>query len=639
MTFSFFFGSRSGKTRSLFELLCRTFGIYFSLDAGNGSRNLGSQDMDISIRDLGQYLTANYPVKNTLIALKFTRAMLLGRLFILNKLLDFYNQDVNRNFTPKQWLLMQLLPTRITELEDFWTTISRIFRKLKLEDQDELINTFTAKFKTLTSQEKLPIVIDESQIAINTYKEIFSSPQTEGQLRPFFSILLRAVLELTTWNFLCLVLSGTGMSFDDINIYSASAIAKSGGITYKDFFSIHDGFYECNEMSKFIRRFLPLNDELIRATFNIFQGRRRFIVQFLENAILDKSSMSQTDVNKIVKNWQNKAIEFIIETFMKSCFPFLCKKKHAWDKVKDIAILSLFSHYTKLVRGSGVSEMVQYGFAQLCELKGLADLNTLKKDAITVRIAEPIPILAFREYIKENPDEFETQLYRNLCSVHYNASCAGFLFEPCLTIPLAELFNSKSCKEHVLFTGIKDIDKLDSLLSCKVTIRNFDDRNLSIFSSNGTMKKGFNLPAFLNNPTTAFFMPEKEAGPDLVCIVEFHTPDGIIEIPVFLQAKLVKDPPKGSPEGTTDPNHFYPHGEKRSKSKEELKNEVLDCLKSKYCKAHELSWIRFLVVFPAEAKAESQYIIDRPRRTVDSYYNYSQGIESPLLKFLIICRS
>jgi len=122
----------------------------------------------------------------------------------------------------------------------------------------------------------------------------------------------------------------------------------------------------------------------------------------------------------------------------------------------------------------------------------------------------------------------------------------------------------------------------------------------------------------------------------LVCIVEFHTPDGIIEIPVFLQAKLVKNPPKGTPESTTDPHHFYPHGEERTKLKEELRDEVLNCLKSKYCKAHELSWIRFLVTFPAEAKAESKYIIhDRPKRTVASYFNYSKGIESPLLSFLL----
>ncbi|PKY18779.1 hypothetical protein RhiirB3_115649 [Rhizophagus irregularis] len=130
------------------------------------------------------------------------------------------------------------------------------------------------------------------------------------------------------------------------------------------------------------------------------------------------------------------------------------------------------------------------------------------------------------------------------------------------------------------------------------------------------MKDGFNLPAFLNNPTTAFFMPEKEAGPDLVCIVEFHTPNGIVEVPLFLQAKLVKDPP-GDTGGTTDPYHFYSHGNKRTELKEKLRGEMLDCLESKYCKAHELSWIRFLVVFPAETK----------QRTVASYYNYSKANE------------
>ncbi|RGB42150.1 hypothetical protein C1646_662484 [Rhizophagus diaphanus] len=138
------------------------------------------------------------------------------------------------------------------------------------------------------------------------------------------------------------------------------------------------------------------------------------------------------------------------------------------------------------------------------------------------------------------------------------------------------------------------------------------------------------LPAFLNNPTTAFFIPEKEAGPDLVCIVEFHTSNGIVEVPLFLQTKLVKDPSSDTG-GTTDPHHFYSHGDKRTELKEKLRSEVLDCLESKYCKAHELLWIRFLVVFPAETKAKSKYIThdeeSRPHRTVASYYNYSKANE------------
>src|SRR5213078_555395 len=146
-----------------------------------------------------------------------------------------------------------------------------------------------------------------------------------------------------------------------------------------------------------------------------------------------------------------------------TCFPSLRKKDKAWNKVQDIMILSMFSRDTKLLKGGGVSEMVQYGFAQLRSFKRLASLNTLRKDAITIQIAEPIPILAFREYMRTHPDEFETQLYQNLSSIDYNASCAGFLFEPCLTIPLVELFNTKSCKEHDLFTNIENIDKLNLL--------------------------------------------------------------------------------------------------------------------------------------------------------------------------------
>lgn len=108
-----------------------------------------------------------------------------------------------------------------------------------------------------------------------------------------------------------------------------------------------------------------------------------------------------------------------------------------------------------------------------------------------------------------------------------------------MAIPLVELFNAKSCKEHDVFinTNIENINQLDLLLSCKATSRKLDDCYSTIFSSNGTMKNDrCNLPVFLNNPITAFFMPEKDAGPDLVCIVQFHkfhTPNGIVEVPFF----------------------------------------------------------------------------------------------------------
>jgi hypothetical protein len=240
--------------------------------------------MDTSKNELKQYLTDD-PEENDRCALKFTRAILLARLFILSKVLRHKS-----NITPRQWLLMQLLPMQITK-EDFWVPISRVFRGLQEEVQDELISEFINNLQPLIpipqQAERLPIVIDEAQTAIGLYKDRFSATQP-GQLRPFFAILLRTVLNLSTGK-LCLVLSGTGM-IEDIRVHTSSAIAKSGGATYKNFFSMHNGFYEYEEMKKFIRRFLPLDDKLIGATFKIFRGRRRFVVQFLEHALKDSSS-------------------------------------------------------------------------------------------------------------------------------------------------------------------------------------------------------------------------------------------------------------------------------------------------------------------------------------------------------------
>ncbi|CAI2173653.1 13446_t:CDS:2 [Funneliformis geosporum] len=108
------------KICSLFELFCKTYGIYLSLNVGHDSKNLGS------ILDLNQYFT-NDPENNTVMAPKFIRAILIARLFILTNLLEFHknHESHDRNFTPKQWLLMQLLPIQISG-ENFWIQFSWI---------------------------------------------------------------------------------------------------------------------------------------------------------------------------------------------------------------------------------------------------------------------------------------------------------------------------------------------------------------------------------------------------------------------------------------------------------------------------------------------------------------------------------
>ncbi|CAB4426182.1 unnamed protein product [Rhizophagus irregularis] len=61
----------------------------------------------------------------------------------------------------------------------------------------------------------------------------------------------------------------------------------------------------------------------------------------------------------------------------------LRKDKEVWNKVMDIVTLSMFSSSGIVVRGGGVIEMVQYGFARLCDYKHLAsDQDIFRKDVI-----------------------------------------------------------------------------------------------------------------------------------------------------------------------------------------------------------------------------------------------------------------
>ncbi|PKY49561.1 hypothetical protein RhiirA4_528036 [Rhizophagus irregularis] len=237
----------------------------------------------------------------------------------------------------------------VTPLDKDNQALKELNKKLyeNIELSDELKSSYGTKlalfnrhFRKFASfvpeQEQLPIAIDESQSAIRKYEKMFPPSNPVDELRPFFVILLRTVLQLTTKK-LCLILSGTGMSFDDIKNYTSSSIAKRNGPTFKDFFSIHDGFYEISVMSEYIKRFLPLDDESMESTFNIFRGRRRFVVQFLEESLLDNSSMSR-DANKSVEGNMKK---FNLHDFLDdpSTAFFMPEKEATADNLKANELL------------------------------------------------------------------------------------------------------------------------------------------------------------------------------------------------------------------------------------------------------------------------------------------------------------
>ncbi|CAJ0826962.1 14309_t:CDS:2, partial [Entrophospora sp. SA101] len=65
---------RSGKTRSLFELLCQVYGIYFTMLAGHD--NPGPKDLNVAIHEMGREFQKDDPRANTDMALKFLEVIL-----------------------------------------------------------------------------------------------------------------------------------------------------------------------------------------------------------------------------------------------------------------------------------------------------------------------------------------------------------------------------------------------------------------------------------------------------------------------------------------------------------------------------------------------------------------------------------
>jgi len=96
--------SGSGKTRHIYELFCKIYGIFLTFDTAENSKNIGSQDLDQAAYSMR--LEQNDP-KASEKALRRTRSVIAARLFVLDKILSLYSQEC---FTPRLWLLIQLLP-------------------------------------------------------------------------------------------------------------------------------------------------------------------------------------------------------------------------------------------------------------------------------------------------------------------------------------------------------------------------------------------------------------------------------------------------------------------------------------------------------------------------------------------------
>ena len=608
--------SGAGKTRSVFEMLCGRFGVYITMVPGQQHvTNLGSRDLFEAIDEVKKLKKRNRPTWNSDMALTMTRAVLVGRLFVLHKLLELRND----NFTPKTWLLMQNIPKySLNGREDLWLTMSKVFQSARNSDLASYIGKLVSDILKITDthtqkQKRLPIVIDEIQEAVDMLKDTFSAKTSEYR-RSLVAILLRMAcgMEVDRSN-LSTVLCGTGLRYSDlINELGSASYEKNIPVTTRDIVCIDEGFDTIERMKSFIERFVGVNtfsDHQMRRIFGYLQGRFRFTVKFLESFV-NISTENNSTVDYLIGRALDTTVNHLVEQLKINIDRLQQASDDIWLKVEN-AIIEYHIFSSPVI-------LKKYDTAFAVEV-GLGQLKYTEDSPIGIMVvsgfSEPLAIIAyFQKFKSVTTIGIGEKIIDKMTENTENESHHGKLFERYLIDPLFKMFNKDNTrrlgKHKLLSSVVKEHATLQQLLSYKIQIHGTDltvfcerpTEDSTLFESTPPNHCGRgDLNSYLRDPKEMFFFPEKTARPDIVFIIKLYRREHkeYVLIPVFVQAKLAKNVTMKDALATTRPEHFYK--DKRAiEFYEEKYRLVQECMESQYAKAKEieLAYVSILIAYP-----------------------------------------
>lgn len=271
--------SGAGKTRSIFEYLSHNKGFYFL--AGDFGRNSGSRDLMTIFENFGKTAAPNDPAglaqsENNLECIKQrVQVVIYVRHFVHRSI----TEQQGREITPHEWLLYQLYPKKFLGGDVFREAVSSC-----LYDGDVNIETSVRALRKVDLE--LPVsFIDEAQQLLIEHRSYFLS--TDGtEPRSAFTALLRAFTRSTNVNVKLgfPVFSGTGLSTDELQIQSRSAVAKKPLVDKGPYFAKFEPL-DVDAVKDCLRVFLALDKvgkEVLEHIAKWLRGRPRWTATFLE---------------------------------------------------------------------------------------------------------------------------------------------------------------------------------------------------------------------------------------------------------------------------------------------------------------------------------------------------------------------
>ncbi|GBC13356.2 hypothetical protein GLOIN_2v1737241 [Rhizophagus irregularis DAOM 181602=DAOM 197198] len=545
--------SGSGKTRTLIELLCKKYGIYFT---GLVKENPGSGDLRMMIDHIFPRLKESLP-KNDLYATRYSKCLLFARIYTLNYILENYGK-----INPCNWAILQLCPTVFFK-GDIFETITLEFRKVPEYFLDVEIRKLISNILAIVNQETLPVILDEAQELIDRFQNKFTSTTDKDKSRPLYSLVIRAF----TISGICVIPSGTGLTMKSV-LDIGSHTLKGATWNHEDLIVIKNEFGSTKMLRNFLSKFgFPFDDH--QDIMWWFVGRVRFATTFVEewlnnNYGIDelfakfKGYYTDPDSNKsimvkIVNRTNNDTIRQGIRNNLK-------------EGESEVDILSLLERAVIKNWFDGLNSIIveKESALELFEY-GVALLHREKDSKLQIIISEPLVI------------------------------DMGILWELLIPNAIIKLFQDE---------GVRDIFK-KPLPYNDWKIYEPPNGSLSVLATRST--SDYTLPNFLENPVSPFFYPENVAGPDVVTVM--CPVDSDKKYLVLIQAKFrLKN--KGDVLLTTDPKKFY-HTRPENKGVEAklLKGKVYEISYDKVTKLIKKNYdgiFRIFISYPAEVTLKEE---------------------------------
>ena len=583
--------SGSGKTRALMQLLWSHHGTFLVAKLGMDFRNFGSNDMRTLVSTLLGRVTNFSPDHKRSYAEFGMRCILRMRLAVK----EAWETSVGKPVTPAQWLLVQMHPKHFFGCDLFELVLLQVFALCR---QDALVTRYERGYLT---------VVDEAQGLLSTLAGQIPSSKSVGDsslppTRSLLSPLITSVMQFSG----NLIMAGTGLSMLQAMETAASGIATSSVFGIEGVFSELPFFTEAN-VRAFLTRLLqlPTGKGSLDAMCAWLCGRPRFTIRFAEDALIaDRDVLPEALLFNFIdmmttKKDDSKTIAGVLTKMRHDArlanadleMPDLSQRRKLpesalpggpvssdEDEIEEGGIVTGVFESFKMAAWDEVNgvrgrvprlDSLALVEAGLARMPSKADQQQSYSDQVIhlePLVRETARLMLFRDtkYLK-----------KDMLRTSSNAASLGFVFErsiPLLVIPSIFKSPPERFESNPIVAGAKLPKEFHGCwqpyLSHYGRIAepgcNLLDWLKGACAIDGDDMRG--LPAGL--------YPEKEAGPDFVCLVEHVTAEAasrtgwVASTPrklalVLVQAKLAKSVQASTAALTVNPKLLY-HKKRRT---------------------------------------------------------------------------